>query len=77
MNTLFDVLANDERIIVLSDVGEQFIITWNQSDTLQCWHNKNGMWHEYDILTQSGYGPKTYKQARKIALMWHNGSLKE
>lgn len=32
-------------------------------------------WEEVAILTQSGYGPKTYEQARKVAIGWLTNSL--
>jgi hypothetical protein len=77
---LFELLSNDERIIVLSCLDDRCIYTWNQSDTLQLWYESHklpgqGLWVEECILTQSGYGPKTYKEARQVALAWHTGSL--
>ena len=82
--SLFDILSNDERIIVLSVLDEDKIITWNKSDTLQAWIKKSfpycktgDMWLEIDILTQSGYGPKNYDEARQVALTWHTGGYDE
>jgi hypothetical protein len=86
---ILDILSLDERIIVLSDWETRSLITWNQSDTLQWWrpkvrirkadypkgqHDPND-WEEVTILTQSGYGPKTFKEARKVAQDWINGAL--
>ena len=80
---LFDILAN-ERIIVFADKAEASIFTWNGADTMQCWRPivRYGMdyvkgkfdpfdFEEVGILTQSGYGPKTYDEARKVAVHWH------
>jgi hypothetical protein len=84
---LFDILSNDERIIVYSSKEDSVIITWNQSDTLQGWEYKYHpgdasndyhdyyTWEEVGILTQSGHGPKNYEQARKVAIAWNTGSL--
>lgn len=82
---ILDILALDERIIVLSSKEDRSIITWNRSDTFQWWRpvvrleDPEGFdpnnWEEVSILTQSGYGPKTYEQARKVASNWINGAL--
>ena len=79
---LFDVLSMDERVIVYSSLEDGVIYTWNNTDTFQCWarmskSNSDGTdnWQEGGILTQSGYGPKTYEQAREVAIAWHTGSL--
>jgi len=83
MMTLFDVLAKDQRIIVYSSEEDQCFFTWNQSDTIQRWSLYNRAYdedgpdefEETGILTQSGYGPKTYDQARKVAIAWYTDSL--
>lgn len=75
---LLNLLANNERIIVYSFVTENTIYTWNQSDTLQCWTPRSFSlddWEELNILTQSGYGPKTFDEARAVAIAWHTNSL--
>jgi hypothetical protein len=82
---IIDLLANDERIIVYSSKEDRSIVTWNQTDTLQWWRPvvriedpesyKQDNWEEVGILTQSGYGPKSYKQARKVAIAWLTDSL--
>ncbi len=81
---ILEILSNDERIIVYTINDARFIYTWNQYDTLQCWRpvvrlrhqdypskkfDEND-WEEVGILTKSGYGPKSYKAARKAAMEW-------
>jgi len=83
MISFFDVLSFDERIIVYSVVEEMLIYTWNQSDTIQCWKKVRDPWIDRDaweedgILTQSGYGPRDYDEARVVAMNWHCGALKD
>lgn len=86
---IITLLSHDERQIVLTDPADRSIVTWNQSDTLQWWwpvvrmsHSDypNGDfdpndWEEVSILTQSGYGPKNYEEARKVAIAWLTNSL--
>lgn len=78
---LFEILSNNERIIIWSDVGDKIIYTWNQSLTLQCWQSlptyKNGAWdcenrnwEEINIRTLS-VEPKSFKDARDCAMQWH------
>ena len=88
---IFDILSLDERIIVLSSREDRSLITWNQSDTFQWWRPvvrmdesdyPNGRfdsndWEEVAILTQSGYGPKTFEAARKVAHNWINDPLNQ
>ena len=70
--TLFDILSNDERVIVLSDKGEETIITWNQSVTLQVWIYKgSGNWEELNVRTLSNQ-PINFKAAKKAAQDWAN-----
>tara|TARA_B110000503_G_C7136011_1_gene408812 strand:- start:1210 stop:1422 length:213 start_codon:yes stop_codon:yes gene_type:complete len=65
---LFDVLSNDERIIVYSDVGARQVYTWNRSLTLQVWSVKSNF-QESDIRTLSDQ-PRNYEAARKEAIKW-------
>jgi hypothetical protein len=83
------ILSNDERRIVFSSKEDRSIFTWNQSDTMQWWRPvirssqsdyPNGRfdendWEEVGILTKSGHGPKTYDQARELAMAWFMNSL--
>jgi hypothetical protein len=69
-HTLFNVLANDERVLVLSSEGDGMIITWNQSLTLQWWVSDAGCWEEVAVRTLSSE-PVTFKDARAAALRWH------
>lgn len=88
---IMTLVSNDERIIVLTAQDERSIYTWNRSDTLQCWRpvvrgddrdypkgrfDPND-WEEVAILTQSGYGPKNYEEARTVAIAWHTDSLEK
>lgn len=86
---ILTILSHDERQIVLTDPADRSIVTWNQSDTLQWWrpvvrveeasyqsgHFDPNDWEEVSILTQSGYGPKNYEEARKVAIAWLTNSL--
>lgn len=86
---IFTLLSHDERQIVLSSAQDASLITWNQSDTFQWWRPVVRMnesdypggqfdpndWEEVSILTQSGHGPKTHEQARKVAIAWMTNSL--
>jgi WD40 repeat protein len=86
---LITLLSHDERRIVLTSAEDRSIITWNQSDTFQWWRPVVRMddsdypsgefdpndWEEVSILTQSGYGPKTYEDARQVAINWLTNSL--
>lgn len=76
---LFDILSNDERVIVLSNVGERMMVTWNQSLTLQAWgkvydplrgyDDSEDKWEELECQTLSDQ-PANYKAARKAAETW-------
>lgn len=84
---IISILSLDERIIVLTSPEDRSVYTWNQSDTFQCWRPvvrvnesdyPNGQfdpndWEEVAIMTKSGHGPKSYADARDVALAWHNG----
>lgn len=86
---IITLLSHDERRIVLTSAEDRSIITWNQSDTFQWWrpvvrvnesdypsgHFDLNDWEEVSILTQSGYGPKTYEDARQVAIAWLTNSL--
>lgn len=86
---ILSILSHDERQIVFTSAEERSIITWNQSDTLQWWRPVVRMndsdypkgefdpndWEEVSILTQSGYGPKNYEEARTVAIAWMTNSL--
>lgn len=71
MQTLFEVLSNDERIIVYSDQENKTIYTWNQSLTLQAWdcHEFAARWEEVSIRTLAKE-PKNYAEARIKAIEW-------
>jgi hypothetical protein len=71
---IFDILSHDERVIVLSNEGDERIITWNRSLTLQCWenvdfHRDTGRWNEINVRTLANE-PKSFDEARKAAMQW-------
>lgn len=81
MLSLFDILSNDERVIVYSDKADRLIYTWNQSLTLQVWKCmenpnpyspsliKGDMWEELNVRTLPN-APLDYHEARKAAINW-------
>jgi len=68
---LFDILSFDERIIVLSNVGDSIIITWNRSQTLQCWRSTDdgATWDEIECSVLSNE-PKSFEEAQMKARLW-------
>ena len=68
---LFDVLSNDQRVIVYSDVSSRIIYTWNRSLTLQAWQVRSVI-EEVDIQTLSTQ-PINIEAARKAAMKWSEG----
>jgi hypothetical protein len=72
---LFDILSNDERVVVLSDADEGMIYTWNKSLTLQSWWaNEDKEWIEVDVQTLSTR-PKDFDSARNAALRWYSAKV--
>lgn len=75
--TLFELLSNDERIIVASSKELNVIITWNQSVTFQMWQKKGRvnstscLWEETDIKTYAE-PVRNFEHAREIARNWLN-----
>ena len=69
MLSLFDVLSNDERIIVYSDRVNDTIYTWNQSLTLQAWAVGPEGCEEVSIRTLTDK-PRGYRKARLAAQAW-------
>jgi len=70
---LFDILSQNERVIVWSDQADAVLYTWNQSLTLQCfiWVAPD-TWEEIDVRTLS-YAPKSIDDARRAAQVWADG----
>jgi hypothetical protein len=66
---VFDILDNDERVIVASNEDMGIIITWNRSQTLQLWQNTWEGFVKINVRTLSE-NPVTYGEARLRALMW-------
>lgn len=77
---LFDILSHDERIVVLSNVGDGCIFTWNRSLTLQWWMKNNSLcvdgWKEIGVRTLSD-PPLNYEEARQAAMKWQGDGWKE
>ena len=65
---IFDVLSNDERVLVYSDVGSRIIYTWNRSLTLQAWQVRSTI-EEVDVQTLSTE-PINIEAARAAAIRW-------
>lgn len=65
---LFEVLSNDERVIVHSDVNARMIYTWNRSLTLQAWSVRSTI-REESVQTLSE-APINIEAARKAAMKW-------
>jgi hypothetical protein len=65
---LFDVLSNDERVIVYSDAGSRIIYTWNRSLTLQAWQVRSTI-EEVNVQTLSTE-PINIEAARAAAIKW-------
>ena len=85
---LFDILSDDERIIVLSSKQDGIIVTWNQSCTLQYWNKKTveqygssypfnkdelDIWEETDCRTLMNE-PANFAEARIAAQEWLAGN---
>ena len=75
---LFDILSDDERIVVLSSKQDGIIVTWNQSLTLQSWEYKilgpyPGSWEENDVRVLMET-PASFAEARIAAQEWLAGN---
>jgi hypothetical protein len=68
--TLFDILSNNERIIVWSTREDGCIYTWNQSSTFQCWQvsYQRETWDEVGIMVKDG--ATNIDQVRVMAREW-------
>lgn len=65
---LFDILSNDQRIIVASDRELGLIVTWNRSATLQLWDSNLD---ECGIRTLA-YSPTYMSGAHLAGVDWLN-----
>ena len=63
--TLWELLSNDERVIVLSNEGDGVIYTWNHSLTLQCWSVIGSTFREIDVRTLDRQPADWYKAVDK------------
>ncbi len=76
---LFDVLSNDDRVIVLSDHEYGCIYTWNFSLTLSEWRlttnahipEFDDIWEEVEVRTLSEK-PKSFEAAKEAAKNFRN-----
>ena len=79
MNNIFDILSNDERVIVLSDSESLCIYTWNKSLTLQEWMcmtpssdlDYDDLWEEVEVRTLSEV-PNSFEEAKLAAKDFKN-----
>ena len=65
---LFEVLANDQRVIVHSDATARIIYTWNRSKTLQAWSVRSTI--REDSAQTLMEIPINIEAARKAAIEW-------
>jgi hypothetical protein len=68
VDKLFDLLANDQRVIVSSDRECGYFVTWNRSATLQLWDSNLD---EVGIRTLS-YENISFVFAAQLAIDWLN-----
>jgi hypothetical protein len=64
---LFDILSNDQRIIVASDRELGLIVTWNRSQTLQLWDSNLDEVNTRAILCEI-----EFDDARMFGVDWLN-----
>lgn len=75
MKNLFEILSDNERVIVHSDVGDKVLYTWNRHKTLQAWTiapDTGGVgWVELNaqVLMEE---PASFEEARTAARSWAN-----
>ena len=77
--TLFEILSDNDRILVWADENGKVIYTWNQAHTLQAWYQSPGRslatgtaldsWEEVDLRTLS-FLPENASEARRCARIW-------
>jgi hypothetical protein len=77
--TFWELLSHDNRFLVLTDLEERTIYTWDRHRTLQVWRqtDPNYDWAEIDkweevAIRQLTIIPKTFEEARAEALAWKN-----
>jgi hypothetical protein len=68
---LFDVLSNDQRVIVHSDASARMIYTWNHSLTLQAWSVRSIITEE--ACRTLSTKPINIEDARRAAMKWSEG----
>jgi hypothetical protein len=68
---LWDVLNNDERIIVLSSHQDGIIYTWNHSRIIECWKRKGNDSFMRQDLHHLPDPLEDYLAAREIAKDFH------
>ena len=80
--TIWDILSDNQRVILWSDAESGLIYTWNYSQTLQCWRNTgecsdtpydSAYWEEVDVRTL----PKKPYNARQELQRWHSERMAE
>lgn len=68
---LFGMLSKGERVIVALDEANNQVITWNRSNTFQCWDIlPNGEFTEVDIKVYEGSKTLDFNAAETIAKNW-------
>ena len=79
MTTLFDILDNDNNVIVLSDKSDKTVFVWDRYHALRCWqltcYNSDGdeTWKCVGLKNISSTSDKSdtrFDNAHNCALAW-------
>ncbi len=77
---LFEILADNQRVLIYSDKNTFVLYTWNKSLTLQAYRQPRrafladkDMWDEIDVQTLSNM-PESFEAARSAAINWSAAS---
>jgi hypothetical protein len=69
---LFQLLSNDNRVIVLSDEQNSQVYTWDAaSPYMQVWDERNGRFVEAEYRTLDRV-PSTFTEAKALARKWRD-----
>jgi hypothetical protein len=77
--TIWDILSDNQRVILWSDAEAGLIYTWNYSLVLQAWRLDDSIpgeipsWEVVDIRTL----PDKPKNARQELFRWHKERMRE
>ena len=77
---IFEVLANNNRVLVMSIPDERLLYTWDKETKLECWYPvDNGSVINFETselrvkatLVKEGKKPGCFEEAKKLAEAWH------